>query len=258
MYEKQIEQLIVLQYLDEEIVELELEKERAPKELDELESRKAGIDEQMTQIQEKLDMLHEQKKRLSGEIEDDTLKIRRSKNKLMMATNTREYQAMMREMDNLEKLNRLREEESVTLSEEVARQEQVLEEIKLDAAKVAAELEEKRAGIDERLAEIQKRLDELQARRAIACEAIPKPILSRYEFIRSRLRTPVIVPVDVGVCHGCNIAIPPQTYNELQRGKQIHSCPNCQRLIFWQQHAPAEAEGKQDKAKAEAEEAVEE
>ena len=76
--------------------------------------------------------------------------------------------------------------------------------------------------------------------RATSCEIIPKPILSRYEFIRSRLANPVIVPVETGICAGCHIAIPPQTYNELQRGKQIHSCPNCQRLIYWDQHLPGE------------------
>ena len=70
---------------------------------------------------------------------------------------------------------------------------------------------------------------------------LPPPILSRYEFIRSRLANPVIVPVDNGICSGCNIAIPPQAYIELQKGQQILSCPNCQRLIYWTQHILAEA-----------------
>lgn len=58
----------------------------------------------------------------------------------------------------------------------------------------------------------------------------------RYEFIRERLEHPVIVGVRDGICTGCNIAIPPQSFIELQGGKQILSCPNCQRLIFWEEH----------------------
>ena len=61
-------------------------------------------------------------------------------------------------------------------------------------------------------------------------------MLGRYEFIRNRLRHPVIVPVNEGVCSGCHIAIPPQVFIDLQRGSHIMSCPNCQRLMYWGNH----------------------
>ena len=84
-----------------------------------------------------------------------------------------------------------------------------------------------------------------------ACKVLPAPILARYEFIRSRLANPVIVSVDQGVCSGCNISIPPQFFIELQKGQQILSCPNCQRLIFWVGHVPEE-DKPQEAPKAEA------
>ena len=37
------------------------------------------------------------------EIDDDSARIRKSKNKLMQVENTREYHAMMREMDSMER-----------------------------------------------------------------------------------------------------------------------------------------------------------
>jgi predicted nucleic acid-binding Zn-ribbon protein len=251
MYEKQIEQLIVLQQLDDEIILLEEELVNAPRELQDLEERHQALTEEMEALKEKRDMLSSQHKRLSSEIEDDNLKIKKSKNKLMMASNTKEYQAMMREMDNLEKLNRMREDENMALVEEIGRLDAEAEELGTRATEVEDELTQKRKSLDKRVNAAKKRLTELQAKRDKACEIIPKPILSRYEFIRSRLENPVIVEVDTGICAGCNIAIPPQTFNELQRGKQIHSCPNCQRLIYWSEHMPQEAE----KETAEAEQA---
>ena len=95
--------------------------------------------------------------------------------------------------------------------------------------------------LDERLAKAGKKLESLGRKRKKACKAVPPPILGRYEFIRERMEHPVIVPVDDGVCSGCNIMIPPQSYNDLQRGQQILSCPNCQRLIYWQAHVEPEA-----------------
>ncbi|MFW5488081.1 MAG: zinc ribbon domain-containing protein [Desulfovibrio sp.] len=242
MYQKQIEQLVVLQKLDGEILVLEQEIDNAPKELKELEERYGAAQTQQEQIVEKIGILKEQQKRLGTEIEDDAVKIKKSKSKLMMASNTREYHAMMREMDNMEKLNRLREEENVTLTEEIARQEDMLTQMDSNGSSLEDELKEHRASLDVRIGKAQKALNELMKNRAVSCEIIPKPILSRYEFIRSRLANPVIVPVESGICTGCHIAIPPQTYNELQRGKQIHSCPNCQRLIYWDQHLPSAEE----------------
>ena len=76
----------------------------------------------------------------------------------------------------------------------------------------------------------------LNEKRAGASKNIPQPVFMRYEFIRRRLEHPVIVGVKEGICSGCHISVPPQSFIELQRGQQILSCPNCQRLIFWCEH----------------------
>ncbi|MBG0776426.1 MAG: hypothetical protein H0S85_08320 [Desulfovibrionaceae bacterium] len=236
MYLKQIEQLVALQRIDNEIVQLKAELDEAPREVEALQAKFDELDRQKQQVLEKLGYLREQGKRLSGEIEDDSLKIKKSKNKLMMVGNTREYHAMTREMDNLEKLNRLREEERVTLAEELERQEASLAEFEEREKALLVELEEKKASLKGRIAEANVKLADLDSQRAKSGEDVPPPVLSRYEFIRSRLAHPVIVPVSEGICSGCNISIPPQGFIELQKGQQILSCPNCQRLIYWCEH----------------------
>lgn len=254
MYLKQIEQLVALQRIDSEIIELNQELETAPKEVHALEEEFDKLDQQRNQLLEKIDYLKQQENRLTTEIEDDTLKIKKSKNKLMMVSNTKEYHAMMREMDNLEKLNRLREEERVTLAEELERQQESMDKLGAEVDEVKARLGEKRSSLEARVAKTQKRLDELQKQRAAAGANVPGPVLQRYEFIRSRLSAPVIVKVVAGVCNGCHIAIPPQSFNELQKGQQILSCPNCQRLIYWCEHF---SEDEECETKAEEEKAAE-
>lgn len=244
MYEKQIEQLVVLQKVDDDIILLEAEIDQAPKDVAALESRYASLEKRKQQLDEKLDLLKEQKKKLDIEIEEDSVKVKKSKSKLMLVGTTKEYHAMMREMDSLEKLNRLREEEKITVLEENARQLELLDEINAKIKDLNEELSEKRTGLKEKLAAAQSQLDKFNKRRDKAGKVVPKPILGRYEFIRSRLSHPVIVPVDQAVCTGCNIMIPPQIFNNLQEGKQILSCPNCQRLIYWIEHIPEAAKPK--------------
>jgi len=241
MYEKQIEQLIILQDVDDQIIVLREEIEKAPLELADLEGQLAEFEERRAQIDERMDILKDQQKKLGIEIEEDATKIKKSKNKLMLVGNTKEYHAMMREMDSLEKLNRMREEEQVAVKEETERQLAATEALNEEMAGVQEQYNELKKTLDARLADANKKLDSLGRKRKKACKVVPPPILGRYEFIRERMENPVIVPVTQGICHGCHIMIPPQSYNDLQKGQQILSCPNCQRLIHWQRQDEADA-----------------
>jgi len=239
MYEKQIEQLIILQQVDDEILILKDEIEKAPLELADLEAQMSSFDERKVQIDERMELLKEQQKKLNIEIEEDAGKIKKSKNKLMLVGNTKEYHAMMREMDSLEKLNRMREDEQTAVKEELVRQDEATATLKEDMSGVKEQYDALKETLEVRMQKAQKKLDSLGRKRKKACKVVPPPILGRYEFIRERMENPVIVPVTDGICHGCHIMIPPQDYNDLQKGQQILSCPNCQRLIHWK---PAEVE----------------
>lgn len=235
-YLKQIEQLVDLQKVDDSIHAVKSELQNAPKELQALEYNFAAINANRDRILDKLSHIEEQQRRLNLEISEDGDLIKKSKNKLMQVGNTREYHAMIREMDNMEKLNRSREEGKVALIEELELQNANLSEIDVDYSALKAELEVKQEGLQERLSEAATKLETLDSERLSSVSDVPKPIFVRYEFIRDRLDHPVIVSVNARICSGCNIAIPPQTFIELQRGKQILSCPNCQRLMYWCEH----------------------
>ncbi|CAM2057326.1 conserved hypothetical protein [Desulfovibrionales bacterium] len=236
IYLRQIEQLVALQCLDSEILQLNGDLETAPKEVETLNEAWHKVDANRAQMVQKIALLKEQRSHLEHEIEEDNLKVKKSKNKLMLVSNTKEYHAIMREMDGLEKLNRLREEEKITLADELEHHETVLFELEATALDLKIQLDNKQASLTARTSDAQFRLKRLSWDRKASGKNVPIPVLGRYEFIRSRLTPPVIVPVDQGMCTGCHISIPPQSFIELQKGQQILSCPNCQRLIYWCEH----------------------
>ncbi len=257
-YLNQIKQLVELQKVDDLIFEQKQNMQNAPKDVEELRHNFEILESRRNHILDKQSHLEDQKKRLSNEIDDDTAKIKKSKNKMMQVGNEREHQAIIREMDSLERSSRAREDERVALLDELQNVNESLAEIDKEYDAIKEELDSKSSALEETLAYGNDQLAVLDKKRASASSGIPKPIFMRYEFIRKRLEHPVIVSVDDGICSGCNIAIPPQTYIELQQGQQILSCPNCQRLIFWDQHfempqeAPkkenADASGQEDEA----------
>lgn len=236
IYMEQIEQLVVLQKVDSEMITLERILEDAPKQLRNLQEKQAYLKQQQAVIQEKVDVLMEQKTRLEGEIENDSQKVKKSKNKLMMVENTKEYHAMMREMDTMEKMNRNREEERANLLADLSDLEGRKDALQNDINELEATISAQQSTLDQELAEKRARIQILDKDKKKASEAVPAPILTRYNFIRSRIPNPVIVPVSEGVCKGCHVVIPPQAFIDLQKGEQILSCPNCLRIIFWERH----------------------
>ncbi len=234
IYVNQIKQLIAMQGVDDKIYEIKKELGSAPKELEDLQKKFKDVEARRLHQQDKMGHLKEQEKRLGIEIEDDSLRLKKSKSKLMSSENAKEYHAVMREMDSLERVNKDREQEKTALIEELILQKTNSEEIEKEYAEISEQLSACQAGLQGRLDKAGADLAELMAERAKVAAEVPMPIFTRYEFIRERLEHPVIVPVVGGICSGCNISIPPQGFIELQKGKQILSCPNCQRLMYWE------------------------
>ena len=236
LYKKQIEQLVALQQVDHEIFDIKGEIRKLPEEVTEMEKKFSAIEAERVKIVDKMEYLTSQEKRVNADIEEDARQIEDSKNKMMQVENTREYHAMIREVDNMERANRTREEEKMILMEEIQRQQDLFADVDGRYNEIKQEYDVKNESLQEKLDELNSKMDSLMGHRSASAQEVPPPVLARYEFIRERLENPVIVPVISSVCTGCNIAIPPQTFIELQKIQQILSCPNCQRLIYWKEH----------------------
>ncbi len=236
LYLEQIRQLVSLQGVDDEIFAVEQELNDAPHIVETLTKDFEAAEALKNKISDKMVHLLEQNKRINDEIQEDDARIHKSKSKLMQVANSREYQAMAREMDSMEKMLRSREEELTLIKDEIKNQTAALEEAEARWNDLKNRLEEAHANLESRMEGAQRRRAALEERRSHTGNGVPRPVLERYEFIRRRLAHPVIVPVHDAICDGCHIAIPPQVYIELQSGQKILNCPNCQRLIYWSEH----------------------
>jgi hypothetical protein len=77
-------------------------------------------------------------------------------------------------------------------------------------------------------------LENLDAERKTVCAGIDAELLATYNKVKSNQSNAIgIVAVTDAVCQGCHMNIPPQMYNELQRGDSLKRCPICQRIIYW-------------------------
>ena len=123
--------------------------------------------------------------------------------------------------------------------QEVAKAQGVLEEYRKRITAQEADVEVLRQEITREETEAATQTRELEAQIAKAkgdreslLPGIRPDLLRKYASIRMR-RGLAIVAVRNGTCYGCNMNIPPQLYNTLQRGVSLETCPNCHRLIYW-------------------------
>ncbi len=232
-YLAQIHQLKQLQKVDDIIYDINKVIVQAPKDLKTLQDKFAKVEMQRERILDKIRHLRDQDMRLTREMEEESERLKKSKDKLMATGNEREYNAVTREIETMEKMTQPREDERVALLDELKIQESMLEDVERDYTDLKVQVESRQISMEEDLKKAQARLAELDKERLECCKDIPKPIFQRYEFIRMRLEHPVIVSLSDAICPSCHIAVPPQTFNDLLRGGQILSCPNCQRLIVW-------------------------
>jgi predicted nucleic acid-binding Zn-ribbon protein len=73
--------------------------------------------------------------------------------------------------------------------------------------------------------------------RDLMAKNIEMPLLQRYEMLFSRRAGVAVSEAKGGTCQGCRMRLPPQLYNEIQKHLQVHFCPNCQRILYFE--APA-------------------
>jgi hypothetical protein len=84
-----------------------------------------------------------------------------------------------------------------------------------------------------RMHEIEAQIATLRTERDKLASEVKPDVLKRYATIRIRRGLAVVI-VRNGTCQGCNMNIPPQLYNVLQRGQTIETCPSCRRIIYWE------------------------
>ncbi|HNR68887.1 MAG TPA: C4-type zinc ribbon domain-containing protein [bacterium] len=74
--------------------------------------------------------------------------------------------------------------------------------------------------------------DELQKAREELANQISRPLLSRYERLRAKLKR-AIVPVKNDICLGCFLRQPTSLAARGREDEEIFTCENCGRMLYW-------------------------
>ncbi len=227
-----LEILAALQYADSSRDALEQKLSGVDDRMDALSKELRTFEEQMDSGKQELEELQKQYRSDEGQVKTIEAAIVKSDQKLSSVKTNKEYQSMLKEIDEL-KLKK---------SDIEDRMLEALDSIEAAEKRVAilrADLDDMRREIDEKKAEIEKQADgqrqELgklsEKREAIWARLEPK-MQTFYSRASKQGHGIAVAPVVEAVCQVCRVGIPPQAFINLMKLEEMQMCPSCQRIIY--------------------------
>lgn len=231
-----------IQKIDLDVKAIGEEEQRYAKEIKAVSSEIEGIKSAVDAISAEIEELNASMKSLDERIRENAGKIAKDEKRLNDIKNSKELNALNREISAANRANKQNEQEKTNLgvkAEEknrlLAAQKARLDENDAELKRLSSEMEEKRSGWNGAVEE------KNSARDSIKAEVRPD-ILKKYEMIRSRRGGLAMAVVKDETCQGCHIHIPPQLYIQLQKGvEELIYCQHCHRILYAEDQGELEA-----------------
>jgi predicted nucleic acid-binding Zn-ribbon protein len=222
-----------LQDVDLQLKAIEADKERYPVEMKDLDEKLASGKEVSQRKKESIELLEKERRQKEGDLELEQERIKRAQSKLYDVKTNKEYQALLTEIETLKEINSQREIEILEIMDEI-------DDLKREYAIVERELLEmeqkigaERKRLEESLGRVDGALASRRRKRTMITKKLSAELIGLYETLKEKRRT-AVVPARFGACQGCNVKIPPQMFNEVQRSEAIIVCPSCNRVLYWE------------------------
>lgn len=226
--------LISLQECDSQLVKLSSKKIKLPEKICKIEEDFQIYKENVEQNKRKYDELKVQRAECEATVKKLSEGMIKTKERLLEVKNNKEYQAMLKEIETSEKTRGDIESRIIALMEEMDKLSVLVKKDEETLKHAESNHEKEKKIIEDDLSAVDADTLTWTEKRTVLQKSIPADLLAQYERVKKRNNGVGVIPVWKAVCNGCHMNIPPQLYNELQRSNDLLSCPNCNRIMYFQ------------------------
>jgi len=231
---EQLALLIELQKTESTAGTITSRKKELPALIAELEAKfkehQAGVET----VREQLEELRKSRRDKDNQLRLGQETLKRARERLLDVKTNKEYQSVLKEIETLEAKNSKMEDHIISLLDELDLLEKA---VKIKEEELQAQnrrYEEEKAAMTEELSALVGELEVCARKSGEIKKRISADILRKYEQIKNAARGVAVVSCWKEICSGCHMSIPPQLYNELQKSVALVTCPNCSRIIYWE------------------------
>lgn len=226
--------LVELQECDSQMVKIVGKKKSLPKEMDKLDEAFRVFQKEIEQNKRKYDEVKVRHIECENKIKKINEGMIKTRERLLEVKNNKEYQAMLKENETAEVMRGDIETEVISILDELEKLSVLVKKDQATLDEYRKKYEEEKRLIESELNSIDAGYVGLEQKRIELKDKVPVDLLARYEKIKKRNNGIGVISVWKAVCNGCHMNIPPQLYNDLQKTSALISCPNCHRIMYFQ------------------------
>lgn len=162
------------------------------------------------------------------------------KSRLSELKTNKEYQAHLFEIELSNKKRGDFEEKILVCMEKIDQLQRTAKETHDKVKALEAVFTQEKKALDEQDHALATEQAQLEAQQREAAGRVDKGLLERYKQIKAARKDQALAAVRGGICAGCRLQIPPQLIAEVKRSEDLHVCPYCRRMLYWEGEPTAE------------------
>lgn len=232
--QEQITSLVKLQKIEIETSSIKKQLSTVDQRIEVLDKKLLDFNQTIEEQKSLINELNEKYRTYESDLQMHLDRIKKSEAKLSSVKTNKEYQSSLKEIDDLENINSKIEDDMIEFLDRIEEAENVLKAKTTEFSELETQMKTEKEIIQKEAEEGRHRLGNLDAEWETVSGDIEAEVLATYNQIKENQAYKIgIVAVKDAVCQGCHMNIPPQMYNELQRGDSLKRCPLCERIIYW-------------------------
>jgi len=230
----QLSPLIELQKLDLRIADLKEQRRRIPERLEASQVPVRKVKQVLQEATTSVDALNKERRSQEKDLEAHEDRIGKMKDRAAQLKTNQEYQAHLFEVELANKKRGEFEERILLVMEQVEQAQRTITAAQAQLKESEALFLKEKAVWDEKDRGLAAELAELEAKQAQSAGQVEKGLFARYNKLKAMRKEPALVLVKDGICVGCRLQLPPQLVSQVKRGEDVHTCPYCYRMLYWE------------------------
>ncbi len=233
--------LVALQKIDLRIMEVTDSRKKIP---DRLQAAEVPLREAVQALQQataQMENLVKERRSHEKDLDAHEAQTEKLKARLSEIKTNKEYQAHLFEIELANKKRGDFEEKILLCMEHIDELQRRVKELQAQVAAREAAFAREKTALEEQDRALVAELAQLEAERGEAAAGVDRALLDRYNQIKAARKDQALAAVRGGICAGCRLQIPPQLIAQVKRSEDLHMCPYCRRMLYWEGEPIAES-----------------
>jgi hypothetical protein len=176
--------------------------------------------------------LQKDRRKLEMMLQDVEAKITKYQGQLSAVKTNKEYQAMLKEIDNFRAERAGLDERILVEMEEGDRRGSQIRALEEALARKRRETGEGKVRLDADLSELRRKVDVLETERRDTATGIPPVLLEPFLKIARQRKGLAFVAVRDELCAGCHVRVMPKLIQQVRRAEGLIACDSCKRFLY--------------------------